>query len=124
MKNYNSSVKKRGSTITFLRRIVRGPADGSYGIEVAKLAGVPSGVVNRAREILLELENEDRKLKTAAKAEFGAEEEEAEEPLQLSLESKLDDEIIDELKNIDTDTLTPLEALTTLYKLAQKARNK
>ena len=124
VKNYNISVKKRGSTITFLRRIVRGPADGSYGIEVAKLAGVPSGVVNRAREILLELENEDRKLKTAAKAEFGAEEEEAEEPLQLSLESKLDDEIIDELKNIDTDTLTPLEALTTLYKLAQKARNK
>ena len=98
VKNYNISVKKRGSTITFLRRIVRGPADGSYGIEVAKLAGVPSGVVNRAREILLELESEDRKLKTAAKAEFGAEEEEAEEPLQLSLESKLDDEIIDELK--------------------------
>ena len=124
MKNYNISVKKRGSTITFLRRIVRGPADGSYGIEVAKLAGVPSGVVNRAREILLELESEDRKLKTTAKAEFGVEEEEAEEPLQLSLESKLDDEIIDELKNIDTDTLTPLEALTTLYKLAQKARNK
>ena len=124
VKNYNISVKKRGSTITFLRRIVRGPADGSYGIEVAKLAGVPSGVVNRAREILLELESEDRKLRTTAKAEFGAEEEEAEEPMQLSLEAKLDDEIINELKNIDTDTLTPLEALTTLYKLAQKARNK
>lgn len=124
VKNYNISVKKRGSTITFLRRIVRGPADGSYGIEVAKLAGVPSGVVNRAREILLELEGEEKRLKASSKSEFSAEDDFSAEPMQISLESRLDDEIIDELKNIDTDTLTPLEALTTLYKLAQKAKGK
>ena len=122
VKNYNISVKKRGSTITFLRRIVRGPADGSYGIEVAKLAGVPTGVVNRAREILLELESEDRKLRAGARPDFEKADEQEEMPLQISLQSKRDDEIIDELKNIDADTLTPLEALTTLYKLAQKAK--
>ncbi len=122
VKNYNISVKKRGSTITFLRRIVRGPADGSYGIEVAKLAGVPSGVVNRAREILLELESEDRKLRAGARPDFEKNDEQEEMPLQISLQSERDDEIIDELKNIDADTLTPLEALTTLYKLAQKAK--
>ena len=122
VKNYNISVKKRGSTITFLRRIVRGPADGSYGIEVAKLAGVPAGVVNRAREILLELESEDRKLHAAARPDFEKNDEQEEMPLQISLQSERDDEIIDELKNIDADTLTPLEALTTLYKLAQKAK--
>ena len=122
VKNYNISVKKRGSTITFLRRIVRGPADGSYGIEVAKLAGVPAGVVNRAREILLELESEDRKLRAGARPDFEKADEQEEMPLQISLQSERDDEIIDELKNIDADTLTPLEALTTLYKLAQKAK--
>ena len=122
VKNYNISVKKRGSTITFLRRIVRGPADGSYGIEVAKLAGVPSGVVNRAREILFELESEDRKLRAGARPDFEKADEQEEIPLQISLQSERDDEIIDELKNIDADTLTPLEALTTLYKLAQKAK--
>ncbi len=122
VKNYNISVKKRGSTITFLRRIVRGPADGSYGIEVAKLAGVPAGVVNRAREILLELESEDRKLRAGARPDFEKNDEQEEMPIQISLQSERDDEIIDELKNIDADTLTPLEALTTLYKLAQKAK--
>lgn len=122
VKNYNISVKKRGSTITFLRRIVRGPADGSYGIEVAKLAGVPLGVVNRAREILFELESEDRKLHAAACPNFEKDDDGEEMPLQISLQSERDDEIIDELKNIDADTLTPLEALTTLYKLAQKAK--
>ena len=121
VKNYNISVKKRGSTITFLRRIVRGPADGSYGIEVAKLAGVPSGVVNRAREILAELEAQGNCVSFSAKPSFSNDDSEP-LPIQISLDSEIDDEIIDELKNIDTDTLTPLEALTTLYRLAQKAR--
>lgn len=124
VKNYNISVKKRGSTITFLRRIVRGPADGSYGIEVAKLAGVPSGVVSRAREILAELEKLNQKTVPFERPEFASDEEHDSKPLQMSLESGIDDEIIDELKNIDADTLTPLEALTTLYRLAQKAKGK
>ncbi len=120
VKNYNISVKKRGDTITFLRRIVKGSADGSYGIEVAKLAGVPQPVVNRARVILEELEAQESANPHPAVFLTGHEADEA--PLQLSLTAALDDEIIDTLKNIDTDTLTPLEALTTLHRLVLKAR--
>ncbi len=120
VKNYNISVKKRGDTITFLRRIVKGSADGSYGIEVAKLAGVPQTVVNRARVILEELEAQEGTHHALPSFSFAPDP--PEEPLQLSLTGALDDEIIDTLKNIDTDTLTPLEALTTLHRLVQKAR--
>ncbi len=118
VRNYNICVKKRGETITFLRRIVRGAADGSYGIEVAKLAGIPNTVVSRARQILLELEemNPDRKvsMKNIEIPEEGS--------LQLSIESRVDDEIINTIKNLDINTITPLEALTTLHELIKKAR--
>lgn len=117
--NYNICVKKKGDTITFLRRIVRGPADGSYGIEVAKLAGIPSSVVSRARVILRELENMSPERKHYM-SEIEMPEEEGE--LQLSITSTLDDEIIDELKSIDINTITPLEALTTLHELVGKAK--
>ena len=117
--NYNICVKKRGDTITFLRRIVRGRADGSYGIEVAKLAGIPNSVVSRARVILRELESINPERKTVM-TEIPAYEEE--QDLQLSITSTLDDEIIDSLRNIDINTLTPLEALTTLHELVGKAR--
>ena len=120
VRNYNICVKKRGETITFLRRIVRGAADGSYGIEVAKLAGIPNTVVSRARQILLELEeqNPDR----SASMRNIAVSEEAEGNLQLSLDGTIDDEIIDTIKNLDINTITPLEALTTLHDLVKKAR--
>ena len=120
VRNYNISVKKRGDTLTFLRRIVRGSADGSYGIEAAKLAGVPNAVVQRARVILQELETATPHLHPTVQAVLPDDEE---EPLQLSLHGSLDDEILDTLKNIDTDTLTPLEALTLLHKLVQQARH-
>jgi DNA mismatch repair protein MutS len=120
VRNYNISVKKRGDTLTFLRRIVRGCADGSYGIEAAKLAGVPNAVVQRARVILQELETATPHLHPTVQAVLPDDEE---EPLQLSLHGSLDDEILDTLKNIDTDTLTPLEALTLLHKLVQQARH-
>ena len=122
VKNYNISVKKRGDTITFLRRIVRGKADGSYGVEVAKLAGIPNSVINRSNEILSELVAAAVSVKPVAEADF-EKELPAEAPLQFSMTSTRDDEIIDSLKNLDTDTLTPLEALTLLSKLAYKARN-
>ncbi|MCM1545227.1 MAG: DNA mismatch repair protein MutS [Ruminococcus sp.] len=121
VKNYNISVKKRGDTITFLRRIVRGRADGSYGVDVAKLAGVPAAVVTRAREILFELESSAAQTRSLPNADFDVPVEE--QPLQISLKSNSDDEIIESLRNIDIDTLTPLEALTTLSKLSDKARN-
>ena len=122
VRNYNISVKKRGDTLTFLRRIVRGKADGSYGIEAAKLAGVPTAVVNRARVILQSLEAQAASGQTVGMMMPEAVPDD-ELPTQLSFTAARDDEIIDALKNIDTDTLTPLEALTTLHQLSQKARN-
>ncbi len=120
VKNYNICVKKRGDTITFLRRIVRGAADGSYGIEVAKLAGIPNSVVTRARQILLELEEQNPDRASSMRNISVSEEEEGN--LQLSLEGTIDDEIIDTIKNLDINTITPLEALTTLHDLVKKAR--
>ncbi len=120
IRNYNISVKKKGDTITFLRRIVRGAADGSYGIEVAKLAGIPNTVVSRARQILAELEAMNPEHKVLMR-DIAIDDKE-EENLQISLKSTFDDEIIDTIKNIDINTLTPLEALTTLHELVIRAR--
>ncbi len=120
VKNYNISVKKKGDTITFLRRIVRGCADGSYGIEVAKLAGIPNAVVSRARQILLELESANPESKLLMKNVLIENEP---EELQISLKSSVDDEIIDSIRNIDINTLTPLEALTKLHELVTKVNH-
>ena len=116
--NYNTSVKKRGDEITFLRRIVKGPADGSYGVEVAKLAGVPKTVVENAKKILKSLESQTP-VKVVKKQEAADEPEE----LQLSFTSGGKDNIIDKLKNIDVNTLTPIEAMTVLFELQKDANN-
>ena len=118
IKNYNIAVKKRGDDITFLRRIVRGPADDSYGIEVAKLAGIPDAVVSRAKEILHGLESEEggpprRRPETDA----GFESDDG----QLSLLPAEKNEVIQRLKEMDVNTLTPIEALQTLYELVKMA---
>ncbi len=110
-KNYNIAVKKRGDDITFLRRIVRGGADGSYGIEVAKLAGVPNTVVNRAKEILTELESQDGVTVIRKVVEKEPED------MQMSFGSAQSNEIVDKLKMLDVNTLTPIEALQKLYEL-------
>lgn len=115
VKNYNISVKKRGDDITFLRRIVRGGADGSYGIEVAKLAGVPSVVVNRAKAILKELEKNGTVTVIRESAPV------QEDTLQMSFISDAGNEITEELKSLDVNTLTPIEALQKLYELKLKA---
>ena len=122
VKNYNISVKKRGDSIIFLRKIVRGKAAGSYGLEVAKLAGLPSSVINRAKSILASLEDENNRSVLALSDTEGVDAY-SDMPSSLSLTSTVDDRIIDELKNIDTDTLTPLEALTMLNDLVNKARS-
>jgi len=118
VKNYNISCKKRGDDIIFLRRIVRGGADGSYGIEVAKLAGVPNSVVKRAKVILQELEQQDGIEKPQQHILASQQEE-----FQLSIASGKNDEIIEKLKQLDVNTLTPIEALTVLYDLAKQANN-
>lgn len=114
-KNYNIAVKKRGDDITFLRRIVRGGADGSYGIEVAKLAGVPNTVVNRAKSILKELE--EKGVVTVVRTVETPKEEE----LQLSFGSNASNEIVEKLKTLDINTLTPIESLQMLYELKKEA---
>ncbi len=115
VKNYNIAVKKRGDDITFLRRVVRGGADGSYGIEVAKLAGVPNTVVTRAKAILKELE--EKGVVTVIKTETVSHEDE----MQISFGGNAGNEIVNRLKAIDVNTLTPIEALQTLYELKQDA---
>ena len=115
--NYSIAVKKRGDDITFLRRIVHGGADQSFGIEVAKLAGVPSSVTKRAKAILKELEA--NKIEIDFKAENAVEEED-EEDIQFNFKTKSTDEMFELIKAIDINTLTPIEAMQTLYDLKKK----
>ena len=119
VKNYSTSVKKRGDDITFLRRIVKGPADGSYGIEVAKLAGVPDAVVNNAKKILKTLESQQSVSLSESVSQDSASFESEEE--QLSFDFGTKDKILNELKSLDVNTLTPIEALTKLYALHSEA---
>ena len=109
VKNYNIAVKKRGDDITFLRRIVPGGADDSYGIEVAKLAGVPNTIIGRAKEILAELES--------GRAETVVKKTNPDEDAQLSLLGVAQSPVIDKIKNVDLNTLTPIEAMNLLYEL-------
>ncbi|MBR3802600.1 MAG: DNA mismatch repair protein MutS [Clostridia bacterium] len=118
VKNYNISVKKRGDDITFLRRIVRGCADGSYGIDVAKLAGVPDNVVKRARQVLSQLESDEPRSASAPNYFSSVDDND----MQLSFASNAGSEIVDELKTLDINTLTPIEAMSVLYKFVQKAK--
>lgn len=111
VKNYNIAVKKRGDNITFLRRIVPGCADGSYGIEVAKLAGVPTTVVERAKVVLKEIEAE------SGRPIVMGERNDEEESLQISFASTNDDAIRAKLQKIDINTLTPIESMQVLYEL-------
>ena len=108
MKNYNIVVKKRGSEIVFLRKIVPGAADRSYGVEVAKLAGLPDKVVNRARDLLKELE-QNAPAPRVLPQNHGE--------LQLSMDSLTEDHLRKRLEAISIDTLTPIEALNLLYEL-------
>ncbi len=110
VKNYNIAVKKRGDDITFLRRIVRGPADDSYGIQVAKLAGVPDTVLTRAKEVLALLEETPIGLNPVRQLDFDtmAAKERREAAAKTRMELLLD---------VDPETLTPLEALNLVYAL-------
>jgi len=110
VKNYNISAKKRGDDIIFLRKIVPGGADDSYGIEVAGLAGVPKSVIRRAKTVLKDLENEKgvpQNKRSTQQNETG----------QMTLMDVGDDRIAERLKNTELNTLTPLEALSLLFEL-------
>ena len=110
MKNYNIAVRARGEEIVFLRKIVPGGADRSYGIEVAKLAGLPDAVVSRARKILRQLEEESGRPAAAP----------APREDQVSFAAVAESQVIDRLRRTQVDSLTPLEALQLLYELKKK----
>lgn len=112
IRNYNIAVKKRGDDITFLRRIVRGGADESYGIEVAKLAGIPDAVTNRAKQILQKTLSEGVTVTKTV----------VEDNMQIPLTFGSGAQIIDELKAIDVNILTPIESMSILSELSKKAK--
>lgn len=109
VRNYSIAVKKRGDDITFLRRIIPGGADDSYGIEVAKLAGVPQSIINRAKEILKELESGQGETKVIEKP--------VADDMQLSLLGASVSPVVEKLNETDINTLTPIEAMNLLYEL-------
>ena len=108
-RNFNIAVKRRQGEIVFLRRIVPGPADGSFGVDVARLAGLPERVITRARQLLKELEAGEPR--TAVPA--------APQDDQISLADLKGDEVRRRLESLNVETLTPIEALNTLYELKQ-----
>ena len=113
VKNYNIAAIKRGDDITFLRRIIPGAADESYGVEVAKLAGLPESVIERAKKILAELENGQPKQKRKVKKQ--------EELPQLAFTVE-ETALEKRLKSIDINTLTPMEAMNILFELVKLVR--
>lgn len=131
--NYCIAVKEQGDDIVFLRKIIKGGADKSYGIQVAKLAGVPDSVIARAKELVEELSDADisQRAKDIASA-FGQQNSRKKtrkldevDLEQMSLFDVVkDDDILEELKNIDLSNITPIEALNTLYSLQNKIKNR
>ncbi len=121
VKNYNIAVKKRGDDITFLRRIVRGGADDSYGIEVAKLAGVPNKIIVRAKEILSEL-NSGKNVSLPKHLAKRENKKNQDEEMQMSLTPPGEAEIMKRLKALDVNTLTPIECMNTLFELCRLAK--
>ncbi len=132
--NYCIAVKEKGDDIVFLRKIVKGGADKSYGIQVAKLAGVPDLVISRAKEIVEELSDGDitgRVSEIAVKCpqkpqkKVKSRKYDEVDLAQFSLfDTVQDDDVLEELKNIDVGNLTPIDALNTIYRLQNKLKNR
>jgi DNA mismatch repair protein MutS len=113
VKNYHVAVKEEGNDLVFLRKIIPGATDKSYGIHVARLAGVPMKVTQRAKEILKEVENGS-----------GIRGKDSAKYTQLMLfgsEEKKESPVVEELKKLNVDAMTPLEALNALAELRKKA---
>lgn len=119
VKNYSVAVKEQGDTVVFLRRIVRGGADRSYGIHVAQLAGLPADVIERAQELLVQLENQETAVSTQDKQP--ERQPAVHDPAPIDLFS-LEQQIIQQLSSLDVLSMTPIEALNLLYKLQKKLR--
>ncbi len=114
--NYNIAAKKRGDSITFLRKIVRGSTDDSYGIEVAKLAGLPNEVIRRAKEVLASVEKTAKALSTSEAAE------EPEDDTLITFDDCVREQVIEELKAVDLNTLSPYETMSFLFNLQKRLK--
>ena len=132
--NYCIAVKEKGDDIVFLRKIVKGGADKSYGIQVARLAGVPEPVLNRAKELVIELSSADISQKAKDIAQYNKKVDKINEEYrkvddlevkQMSLfDTVSDNDIISEIKELDIGRMTPIDALNMLYKLQGKINNR
>lgn len=130
--NYCIAVKEKGDDIVFLRKIVKGGADKSYGIQVAKLAGVPETVIERAKQLVEELSDADITAKareiqaeTGTKTKVKTKKYDQVDLEQMSLfDTVSDQDILQELKEMDISTLTPIDALNTIYRLQNKLKNR
>ena len=128
--NYCIAVKEKGDDFVFLRKIVRGGADKSYGIQVAKLAGVPDSVIERAKQIVEELSANDitavtKNLSVETGTKKKKEKLDEVDLAQMSLfDTVKDDDILEELKNVDLSNMTPIDALNKLYELQNKIKNR
>jgi DNA mismatch repair protein MutS len=116
VKNYHVSVKETGGGIVFLRKVEPGAADRSYGIEVAKLAGLPHEVIERAREVLAEHESAEQRLTD----HLASDELRSPPPAQLTIFTPLSQPVLERLREVDLDRLTPLEALNLLAELKRQ----
>ena len=130
--NYCIAVKEKGDDILFLRKIVKGGADKSYGIQVAHLAGVPESVTNRAKEIVEELVHadittriKDISVQGQSQPKVKTKHYDEVDLAQMSLfDTVQDNDVLEELKNLDVSNLTPIDALNTLYQLQNKLKNR
>lgn len=122
IKNYCITVKEKGEDVIFLRKIVRGGADGSYGIQVARLAGVPLPVIDRAKEILNELDDADiskngkaRRVKKQVEGQLDL--------FEAAAKASVNNDVLEDIKKIDISRLTPIDAMNILYELQRKMKN-
>ena len=129
--NYCIAVKEKGDDIVFLRKIVKGGADKSYGIQVAKLAGVPESVITRAKEIVNELVDadistriRDISVQTSEPPKKTKRYDEVDLAQMSLFDTVKDDDVLEELKEIDVSNLTPMDALNTIYRLQNKLKNR
>jgi len=125
VRNYNVSVVEEGDHVVFLHKVVPGGADRSYGVHVAKLAGMPRSIINRANEILKDLESQgsDFDLRRRSKIKKSEHEEKIEQTGQMALFTTEPHPVIEELRRMRVEEMSPLDAMTKLYELQRMAKH-
>ncbi len=120
--NYHIAAKKRGDSITFLRKIVRGSTDDSYGIEVAKLAGLPNEVIKRAKEVLAMVEASSKAVRDAVEVDPKLAKKHDEDEDAISIDDMIGDQLLEELRQVDLNTLSPFECMSLMFEWKKRYR--